>query len=181
MDENEIKILQQLKLGNRQSYSRLFETYYPVLCAFAFKYLSDLDTSKEIVQDLFVSIYERRSSLVINTSLKSYLFQSVKNRAYNYLSKKRTEEKHHKLISLQDSGVADLNDQLTEVEMEQEVFRTIEKLAPRCREIFVMSRIDGMRNGQIADELGVSIRTVETQISNALKEIRYNLRQYYQS
>ena len=68
--------------------------------------------------------------------------------------------------------------QIIELEMEQEIFRSIENLNPRCRDIFIMSRIDGKRNGQIADELSISIRTVETQISNALKEIRNHIRHY---
>lgn len=181
MDEKEQQIIQEIRSGNKQVYKHLFELYYPALSAFAFKYLKDIDSSREIVQDLFVNIYEKRESIEVKDSLKAYLFRSTRNKCLNALRQKKTKREYHELITRNMESVADLNDQIMQVELENEIFRVVESLPPKCKDIFIMSRVSGRTNSQIADELEISIRTVETQISKTLREIRKQLGNYLNS
>lgn len=168
-----------LRLGREQSYSRLFQEYYRPLSVFAFKYVHDLDTAREIVQDLFVSIFESRNSLVITTSLKSYLYRSVRNRCLNHIKHRGVEKKHMDQMELENESSNDVEDRIMETELEHRIFQIVSDLPTKCREIFLMSRVKGLKNREIADQVDISIRTVEKQISNALKVLRQHLGKEY--
>lgn len=135
----------------------------------------DLDSSRELVQDLFVSIYENRKSLMITTSLRSYLYQAVRNRCLNHLRKIDVRREFQKQAVKNGESDESLEDQILANELEHEIFQIISKLPSKCQEVFNMSRINGMRNQEISDKLDISIRTVETHISNALKVLREKL------
>ena len=168
-------MIKGIRAGRERAYALLFDQFYRPLSVFASTYVHDLETAKEIVQDLFVYIYENRKSLVITTSLKSYLFQSVRNRCLNHIKHMQLERKHLQQISLDQHSTEDLHDKIAETELEHRIFQIVSELQPKCQEIFQMSRVRGMKNKEIADHLHISIRTVETQISNALKALRENL------
>jgi RNA polymerase sigma-70 factor (ECF subfamily) len=172
-------MLESLRAGNERAYAKLFKEYYRPLTIFANKYLKDLDSSKELVQDLFVSIYENRKNQVITTSLKSYLYQSVRNRCLNQLKKEEVRRDYQKQAKQFGASNDILEDQILANELEHEIFRIISQLTPKCREVFTMSRVKGKGNPEIARKLEISIRTVETHISNALKALRQQLGDEY--
>lgn len=169
-------LVRQLKNGEESAYEMLFKEYYQVLVIFANKYLMDIESSKELVQELFVNIYEKRDKIEINSSLKSYLFRSVHNRAINQLSVKKTKNKYAEHVSRTTIiGENSIEKEMNKTELEHAVFRAIGELPPKCRDIFKLNRFDGLTNSEIADKLQLSKRTVETQISKALKILRVKL------
>jgi RNA polymerase sigma-70 factor (ECF subfamily) len=173
------ELLIGLKSGNEDSYQQLFEEYYPQLTIFAKKYLEDLDAARDIVQDMFVWLYESKESIGSIQSLKAYLFQSVKNRCLNYLKSQKIHRKHEALIRDKQTGLeSDVAERMVEVELEEKIFKLVSGLPDRCQQVFRMSRFEGKKNNEIAEDLNISIRTVETQISKALKVLRSGLSHY---
>ena len=153
--------------------------YYPQLTVFAKKYVEDLDTARDIVQDMFVWLYESRDSIKSIKLLKPYLFQSIKNRCLNYLKTKKIHQKHEAVIlTIQSNVESDIESKMVEVELEEKIFQVVSGLPEKCQLIFRMSRMEGKKNSEIANDLNISIRTVETQISKALKILRKNLIHY---
>ena len=173
------KLLDGLKNGLESAYEELFMTYYAQLVVFANKILGDEDLSREMVQDVFVMFYEKREVLNIHTSLKSHLYQTVRNRCLNEIKRNQIRREHHAGIFIDKKNEeAYFADKLQETELEARIFAIVESLPKKCKRIFEMSRFDGMSNQQIADKLELSKRTVETQISKALKILREHLKDY---
>ncbi|MEM7103443.1 MAG: RNA polymerase sigma-70 factor [Bacteroidota bacterium] len=157
-------------------FEQFFKENYPLAVSFAVKFVKDLDTAREIAQQAFVNLYEKKDQLEIKTSFKAYLMQSVRNRCLNHFSRQQTIQKHHKAILDSSRESLDHQDQLEYSEFEHKVFGVINSLPEKCQKIFKMNRFEGKKNQEIADELGISKRTVETQISKALKILRKEIR-----
>ncbi len=172
-------LISRLRDGEESAYKALFSEYYKVLTVFANKYLRDIEASKELVQDLFVHIYERRENLEINSSLKSYLFRSTHNRCINYINAQKIRSKYAEHVNfttdIQDNS---LEHQVNTTEIENALYLAIGDLPPKCRSIFKMNRFEGLSNTEIAEKLKLSKRTVETQISKALKILRVKMEPY---
>jgi RNA polymerase sigma-70 factor (ECF subfamily) len=135
--------------------------------------------AEEIVQDFFVQLWINRSQIKKKASLKNYFFVSVRNRAYNYLKKENI--KRSTLSELQRFVERDLlfqPDLFIESELQNQIKEALDKLPDRTREIFLLSRSEGVSNEEIAHRLGLAKRTVETQISNALRILREELKAY---
>lgn len=179
MDQQEKEILNLIQSGDKKAFEELFFDYYPKLTVFAKKYVVDIDTAKEIVQDYFVRLYETRGNLNIQTSLKSYLYTFIRNSCLNYLNQHKLHASHAENIRIlnKDSKI-DFSDTLEQTELEYRIWQEVSGLPDQCKRIFNLSRKEGIKNKEIANQLGISIRTVETQISKALKILRNNLSQY---
>lgn len=172
-------LIQRFTSGDQTAFELLFRFYYPGLVTFVSHIISDHDEAEEIVQDFFVNVWTARKNIHQATSLKSYLFVSVKNRAFNYLKKEQIREKTlSKLKELVENDFLFQPDLFVESELQQQIAKAMEKLPARTREIFMMSRFKGLTNDEIATQLELSKRTVETQISNALKILREELKEY---
>jgi RNA polymerase sigma-70 factor (family 1) len=168
-------MIKGLRSGRESAYEQLFKEYYKPLTVFATGYLENLESGKEIVQELFVSLYEKRKKLVITTSLKSYLYRSVKNRCLNHIKHQQVRKKHQDRMKPDKQESENLEDKIRETELEYLVSKIVDQLPPQCKRIFTMSRVSGLSNREIAEQLAISKRTVETQISNALKVLREKL------
>lgn len=165
-----------LVLVNETSIEQWYNSYYSLLCVYANKFLKDLDLSRELVQDVFVKLYDKEEALSIHTSAKSHLYQSVKNACLNNIKQKQTRALHHETIKYLNGDLSYENDELYgQSELEYELYKAIEELPEKCRDIFKMNRMEGLSNQEIADYLNISKRTVETQISKALKTLRNQL------
>jgi RNA polymerase sigma-70 factor (ECF subfamily) len=172
-------LIRRLKEGNESAYEVLFKEYYLKLVIHASKFVSDIEVAKEIVQDLFVSIYEKRDSLNISSSLNSYLYRAVQNRCINYLNTQKTRDKYARFVKEQGAGEGNnIESMLSKSELESALFSAISELPEKCRLIFKMNRFEGLSNSEIADQMDISKRTVETQISKALKILRLKLQRY---
>ena len=176
MKNSEPHIIEGIRAGHENAFKELFEQYYRPLSVFALKYVGDLETSKEIVQDLFVHLYQSRATLIISTSLKSYLYQAVRNRCLNQIKQDRTRQKHLDLYQLEQESSVDMEARIEETELEHHIYKIVEALPFQCRNIFTLSRLRGLSNGEIAEKLQLSKRTVETQISSALKALRTKIK-----
>ncbi len=172
---DELFLIDALNKGDESAYRFLFDRYYNRLVFFANKLLQDLDSSRNTVQDVFVMLFERKDEITIHTNLNGFLHQMVKNRALNILKHEKVKLNHHNEI-LSISKTDDTDDVVEFNELQETIINIVNNLAPQCKNIFQLSRIKGKSNQEIADELDISKRTVETQISNALKELRKELK-----
>ena len=162
-----------------KNFEKLFKKYFSTLCYFARKYISDVESSKEIVHDVFINLWNKRDSIDLQKSVKSYLFTSVHNRCLNYIrDNKKFDHNIEQLETLHENTNWEATDSLVHMEMENKINRIIESLPDRCREIFVLNRFDNLKYSEIAEKLGISVKTVETQMSKALKILRENLKEY---
>jgi RNA polymerase sigma-70 factor (ECF subfamily) len=175
LKEEDHHIINGIRAGRESTYAQLFDEYYRPLSIFACKYVGDIENSCEIVQDFFVSLYENRRSLVITTSFRSYLYQAVRNRCLNHLKHNKIREKYLDQAMQVNEATDDIEARIEETELENRIFLIISELPAKCQEIFKMSRVDGLKNAEIATKLSISVRTVETQISRALKVLRDRL------
>lgn len=172
-------IIEGIQRGEERAFKSLFVKYYAQLVVFARKVVTDDDLARELVQDVFVTFYEKRKDLNIHTSLKAHLYQSVRNRCLNQIKHNQIRRDHHANIYAERKwDEAFVEDKLQETELEQRIFDVVKTLPQQCRRIFEMSRFDGIPNQEIADKLGLSKRTIETQISKALKVLRKQLEPY---
>jgi RNA polymerase sigma-70 factor (ECF subfamily) len=168
----EQQLLQKLKLGDGNAYHAVFDDYFPILTAFAYKYVCDLDMAKEIVQVAFIKLFEKRQSLQITISLKSYLYKMVYNDCINAIKNNKIISRHYSIYSQQMDQQAGFQDIIEQTENELRIYKALDKLPPQCKLIIQQSRLEGKKNKEIAEELNISIRTVETQISKALKLLK---------
>lgn len=172
-------LILRLKAGDQTAFELLFHFYYPGLVMFSTQFTTDRNESEEIVQDFFVKLWQRHQQISLTESLKSYFFLSVKNGSLNFLKHKKVEEKYiREMTDLANQHLAYNPDLYLESELQEKVKNAIDLLPEKCREIFIMSRIQGLKNDEIAANLNISKRTVETQISKALKVLRLELKDY---
>lgn len=175
--ENDLIV--RLKAGDQTAFELLFHFYYPGLVMYSTQFTADRMEAEEIVQDFFVRFWQKHQQILLTDSLKSYLFLSVKNGCLNYLKHKKVEEKYiQKMTELSNRHIAYDPDLYVASELQEKVKNAIDLLPEKCREIFIMSRIQGLKNEEIATNLNISKRTVETQISKALKVLRVELKDY---
>jgi RNA polymerase sigma-70 factor (ECF subfamily) len=161
----------QFKAGSVDAYKTIFNQNYKPLCSFAKKYVLELAAAEDIIQELFVKFWDQRKEIYLKTSVKSYLYQSARNECINYLKHKCVEEKY-KMHVTNVSRDSFFHDKLEEEEVNQLVYKTIQSLPPRCKQIFELSRFDGKSFDDIAQELSISKNTIKNQLVSALKQIR---------
>jgi len=159
---------------NVNTFERLYDDYYPALCLFTNKYLGDLDLSRSLVQELFVDLWLKREKLIVGKdSVKCYLFKAVRNKSIDYLRESK------KTVSLSAVPEYSLNspfeDKLEEAELNARINQSISELPDKCREIFLLCRFEGLKYGQIAEKLNISVKTVEMQMGIALKKMKDKL------
>ena len=168
----------EIKLDKR-TFEELFRSFFPSLVLFAQKYVPDQDTAKDIVHNVFINLWEKRQQVDTDSPLKSYLFTSVHNRCLNYIrDQKKFDKDETRFQRLDSTEFSDGVDRLEEQELEQRIFDALQALPEKCREIFNMNRFEGLKYAEIAQKLGISVKTVETQMSKALKILREKLIDY---
>lgn len=176
---DETKLIDRLQDGDQIAFELIFRFYYSGLVIFASQITLDKDEATEIVQDFFVRLWENRGSIKRCNTMKSYLFTSIRNSSINYLKRQKVEKRVvEQMKYLTESSAVYEPDIFVESELQNKINRAIDKLPARCGEIFVLSRFKGLSNEEIAVKYSISKRTVETQISNALKVLRVELKDY---
>jgi len=157
----------------------LFRSHFKGLCQFALGYVKDDEAAKEIVQDAFVKLWERRQSIDLSKSVTSYLSTMIRNKCLNHLRDNRKFSGDlQALENLPGESMHEQGDHLVESDLRGQIAEAIDELPEKCREVFRMSRYRQLRYQQIADELGISVKTVETQMSKALQHLRTRLAEY---
>jgi RNA polymerase sigma-70 factor (ECF subfamily) len=178
IDDND-KVIEGLKSGDKAVFEAIYREYYTQLCLYSVKYVESIEDSEEIVQDLFAKLWDMHKELEINSSLNAYLYRAVQNYSLNFLRKKKTKDKY--IVVNADAPNSAFTTGL--VKMEEDELRiilkhAILKLPEKRREIFELSRFDGFNNDKIATKLSISIKTVENQMTKALKYLRIILKDY---
>ena len=163
---------------NKTDFEEAFKTYFKPLTAFAYKFVKDTDDAKSIVHDVFMKLWEKRDDIDMSRSVKSYLFTSVNNRSLNFIRDHKKFTHEELIIENQHDEHWEVADKLSTVDIQQKVDNTLNKISPKAKEVFLMSRNEGLKYREIAEKLNVSVKTVETHMSTALKELRKNLKEY---
>ncbi len=174
MGDNEV-LFAKVKNGDEVAFEILFKSFYASLTHFANAYLQDLDEAEEIVQSIFVNIWEKKEHIIIETSFKSYIYQSVKNKCLNYLRNKKTQSKHLTIIDAKDYEDDHAIESMSSDEINQQLYFALEELPPKCKQIFQLSRLEGLKHKDIAEKLDLKVKTIENQIGIALKFLRTKL------
>lgn len=169
---NEKTLYNQIKQGNAHALKRLFNLHYEPLCKYVVQFTKSMPEAEDIVQGIFVRLWTSRETLTIVASPKAYLYRSAHNA---YIDKFRKSKKE--ITLLETLKYEALSDQLEEDEtlLEQRIAKTkilINALPERCKEIVLLSKKEGYKNREIAEKLGISIKTVEAQLTVAFKKIR---------
>jgi len=177
--DQDIALQQRLSRGDETAFQETFELYFRVLVLFATKFSLDKETAEDLVQDVFVKLYEQKDRLQFHSSLKAFLYQSVRNRCIDLIRSSKTRERHHVEIKA-GAELEGLNSEelMIQSELEEKIFQSIQQLPEQCQLIFKMNRFEGKKNQEIAEALNISKRTVETQISKALKRLREDIYPY---
>ena len=179
MNQPEEKVLfDRIKKGDVKAFEMVFNKYYGHLCSFAAKFITDNVAAEEIVQDLFVKLWEKREQLSIETSLKNYLFRSVKNLCMNYIQHNKTKIRHAEIVLSEVENNFTDDDSYPEIDLAFKIEESINSLPEKRREIFSLSRQEGLKYHEIAQKLNISVKTVETQMSLAIKTLRDKLKKY---
>jgi len=185
MNKNEQQLVERLRNDDEAAFKVIYNNFYPKLYYFVLEFVPLKDVAENIVQDTFVILWNKRNQLKDDSNLTSYLFTVAKN---NALKKLREKKYSQKLFSnALDVGELDLNvETLSTVDtsvyafmdIEQIIHETLVSLPPQCRKVFELSRFQEMKNREIAEELDISIKTVEKHISKGIKTFKIALKDY---
>ena len=184
MDYRKAEIVQKIKSGDKNVYEKLYSFYHPKLRYFSKQYLLDEDAAESIVQDVFTELWEHRKNLLDNTNIQAWLFTVTKNKSLKQISKERSKQRHDSYLRSRELEVNykslsnfDTSNFIFE-ELQQKIDEALTKLSLPVRTVFEKSRYEDKKNREIADELDISIKTVEAHISKALKHLREELKDY---
>ncbi len=173
---DEMVLFDLVKEGDEKAFETLFRSYYGNLCHFCSKITGSNEAAEEIVQDFFVKLWDKKHQINIDTSVKSYLFRSVKNLCLNFIKHNNIKEKFAKHAEVWNETTFDNN--FVEVDLAEKIEESINSLPEKRREIFRLSREEGLKYKEIAEKLNLSIKTVEAQMGLAIKTLREKLKDY---
>lgn len=171
-------ILKALPNNGDKAMSLMYEHYYPQLCLKAIRYVKDQKIAEDLVQDLFIDIWKKKANLNINTSLIGYLQRSIVNKSLNWIRSQRVKIEDIDSVMSTSDNAADAQDEIEKTELEEHITKVIDGLPEKCRLVFVMSRFDMMSYKEIGDKLDISTKTVENQISKALRILRVEMKNF---
>lgn len=175
LNNSDRDIVNAIQEGDESAFEALFREWYPALCGFARKFTSDPAEGEELVQEMFCQLWDKRSGFNPTTSLKAYLYAAVRNRCFNYLEHQKVRQRSQEAVT---QRIAEQGRQSSPVQLMEEtetqvrIEHAIAELPDRCREVFELSRYDGLKYAEIAKKLEISPKTVEVQIGRALKHLR---------
>ena len=166
------------KIETKSDFEELFNTHYSNLCAYANNFLKDVDASEEVVQEVLFKLWTNKDTIIITTSIQSYLFRAVRNASLNVLKHVNIREdyKLHHEYEMQNEQSSE--DEMIVSELEQKIREAIDQLPVERKKVFIMSRDEGLKYKEIAEKLNISVSTVENQMVKALKYLRNELADY---
>lgn len=174
------QIALRIKIGDEQAFELLFRKYFVRLCSFANKFLNEPDEAKDVVQQVFIKLWDCREYIDPDNSLNSYLFKITQNICINKLQRMKVESKYaeiYKVIYANQHPISP-DESLLTLELEKNIMIALDKIPPKCKRIFELSRIEGLKYVEIADVLHISVKTVETQMAKAFRILRMELQEY---
>jgi RNA polymerase sigma-70 factor (ECF subfamily) len=166
-------------IRSKADFEMVFREHYAVLCSYANQFLKDTDLSEEVVQEVMVKLWTQRATIVIESSVRSYLFRAVRNGCMNHFKHQEVRKEYQ--LKLDQSGRQEqpsAEDALIISELDGRIRVAIGNLPTERQKIFILSRYEGLTYLQIADKLKISVKTVENQMGKALKTLREELSDY---
>lgn len=159
---------------DKTSYKHLFETYYASLCNLSYRIVGDIDKAEDIVQDVFVKIWNDKDNLDDSNNIKSYIFTMAKNRSLEVLRREGIASKMlQNIIPINpDEDIIIDEAEAEKYQLIDQLYVSIRQLPPKCGEVFTLSKVNGLSYIQIADQLNISIKTVENHMGKAFKLLR---------
>lgn len=173
-DYTEQQILTALRMGNEDALRQLFDRHYPLLMGDIYRLIPDEDTCKDLAQEVFVELWRKRGDLDIHTSLRAYLRRAAVNRALNHIKtqKRISLDDGDHLNNTADTSHRDIARQEAQESLEQALYAAIQTLPEKCRLVFSLSRFEQLSHREIAEQLDISVKTIENQITKAMKILR---------
>lgn len=169
-------LFNKIKTGDQKAFEQLFHRYYPFLCLRATQLVKNADDAQEIVQELFVKLWEKRGETEIETSVKNYLSRAVKNQCLNFIKHNQIKNEHARRFLAEPESIPSEEDFWARAELLKTIEESLAKLPEKRREIFRLSREEGLKYREIAEKLNISVKTVETQMGLAIKTLRDKLK-----
>ena len=186
MDETAAKpagdaeLVRRIRAGDERALELVFKAHYAGMASFVQRFVRAPDLAEELVQDVFLKLWSKREQLAEIETFRTYLFRAARNTALNYLRRAKLERRWQEEQGVHDEppNSFSADDDTVEQEVAQAVKEAIDRLPPRCREIFLLSRDGGLTYAEIARSLDISVKTVETQMGRALKSLRSSLHHF---
>lgn len=172
--------IKPLSAGSEKEFEQLFKEHFKSLYAYAFTILKNEAIAEETVQNVFYKIWEKKVPEHIQTSLKAYLYKAVYHESLNYLKHQKIRARYQMHVMHQPNHHSDqaASRKILVKELEEKLRQAMNALPQQCRTIFQLSRFEGLKYQEIADQLGISVKTVENQMGKALKQLRIKLIDY---
>jgi len=170
------KLVERIRSGDRDAFEKLFHQYYSRLCVFSNSYVKSLDLARDVVQEVYIKIWDNRENFYINQSLKAYLYQAVRNQSLNFLQQKKQKDRLEERLKKQyEMGEETETVQLNTEELTEKIWKLVEQLPERRRTIFILYRKHGLSYSEIAVVMDIARKTVENQMGKSLKFLREHL------
>jgi RNA polymerase sigma-70 factor (ECF subfamily) len=171
--------LQFLKEGNVTVFEMFFKAYYQPLCNYAYTFIPDRDEAEEIVQSAFMSFWEKRQAIEIRVSPKSYMYTMVRNACLNVIKHEKIKQKYAgEELVLAERSHDSVSQRVISNELESRIQKAMQVLPEQCQLVFKLSRFEELKYSEIAEQLDISVKTVENQMGKALKIMREQLKDY---
>lgn len=175
MELNDTVLINKLQMRDETAFEEAFKNNYKSLHTYAFTILRDEIAAEEMVQNVFYKLWERTDNLTITGSVRAYLYRAVYNESLNYLKHLKVRSEHQMYVSHRMNETDNASKKVQLKELEEKLQSAIRELPEQCRTIFQLSRFEELRYREIADRLGISVKTVENQMGKALKILRAKL------
>ena len=172
---NDRDLLERLRQGDSAAFDAIFRTWYGPLVGTAERMLRDRAVAEELVQDVMLELWRRRESLAADGSAQAYLFQATRNRVLNHLRHVKIEQRSEPEVRGDVPSSPHADAAVGEEELDVAVQRAVQSLPDRCREVFELSRVHGLKYAEIAEMLGVTVKAVEAQMGKAMRTLRERL------
>lgn len=165
--------------GNQPAFEMIFKTYYKPLCLYAYSFLNDKNEAEEVVQTTFIKIWEKKNELNVQSSLKAYLYSMVRNGCLNVIKHEKVKQLHaQRHVQETESSRELVEEKVLSNDLETKIHLAMKALPEQCRLVFQLSRFEELKYQEIADQLQISVKTVENQMGKALKIMRTQLKEY---
>ena len=173
------ELVTSLREGNEFIFETIFKNYYERLCNYANTIMNNIDEAEEMVQSTFLNLWEKHEDIEIHTSIKSYLYRAVHNHCLNRVKHYKVRQEHSKELKYQsEDGIDSTSQELIGTELEKQIALAIDSLPPQCSKVFKLSRFENLTYAEIAEQLNLSVKTVDNHLGKALKILREKLKDY---
>ena len=177
----ELFIFERMADGDQRALRYFFDKYYDSLCNYVNLYIKDQSVSEDLVQDLFIYFWEKRGTIRMETSVKSYLFRASRNKYLNYFRNEKCHQTIQMEVNYKSENISYPNDgELDLKHLEEVINSSINNLTPRCREVYLLHKNEDLSYKEIASQMNLSVKTVENQMTIALKKLSEQLMPYYE-